>query len=111
MHVVQQQDLPFQGMSHQFIGADHRGVEMSAYLVEAPAGRSSRRHRHPYDEVVFVRQGRGTWTIDGVPHQAASGDIVTVKAGEVHNFANLGPEPLVLVAIHLSRRFVQENLD
>jgi quercetin dioxygenase-like cupin family protein len=56
MHVVAQKDLPFRGMSHEFVGADHGPVAVSAYLVEAPPGRRARLHRHPYDEVAFVRE-------------------------------------------------------
>lgn len=42
MYGVRQEDLPFQGLSHNFVGADNGDV-----------------HRHPYDEVQFVREGRG----------------------------------------------------
>lgn len=38
MHLVRQDQLPFVGMSHQFIGADH-DVAVSTYLVNAPPGR------------------------------------------------------------------------
>ena len=39
MHVVAQKDLPFVGMSHQFVGADHGQVGISVYIVESPPGR------------------------------------------------------------------------
>ena len=55
MHVVAQSDLPFVGMSHQFIGADHGQVGISVYLVSSPPGRGTKLHRHPYDEGAFVR--------------------------------------------------------
>ena len=41
MRVVAQKDLPFVGMSHQFVGADHGQVGISVYIVNSPPGRSS----------------------------------------------------------------------
>jgi quercetin dioxygenase-like cupin family protein len=111
MHFVSQHDLPFIGMSYNFVGADQGQVGISAYLVNAPPGRATRVHRHPYDEVAFVQQGRGRWIVDGVEREAGPGDVLVVKAGEVHQFVNIGDVPLVHVDVHLSERFIQENLD
>jgi hypothetical protein len=36
MHFVSQKDLPFIGMSYNFVGADQGHVGISAYLVNAP---------------------------------------------------------------------------
>lgn len=111
MHVVHQKELPFHGMSYEFVGADQGGVAVSVYLVEAPPGRATRLHRHPYDEVAFVREGRGRWTVDGEEREAGPGDILVVKAGQVHAFVNIGEGPLVHLDVHLNDRFIQENLD
>ena len=35
---------------------------------------------------------------------------VTFKAGEIHSFKAIGDSPLVQVDVHLSPRFIQENL-
>jgi len=111
MYRVRQEQLPFQGMSHQFVGADNGAVGISAYFVNAPPGRGPRRHRHPYDKVVIVREGRARWTVDGHDHEAGPGDILVVKAGEIHSFVNVGDVPLIQVDIHLGSRFLQENLE
>jgi mannose-6-phosphate isomerase-like protein (cupin superfamily) len=111
MHHVHQSQLPFVGMSHQFIGADQGDVAVSAYLVNAPPDRGPPRHRHPYDKVAFVREGRGRWTVEGHSFEVGPGDILVIKAGEVHTFVNIGEGPLVMHDIHLSPRFVQENLE
>lgn len=111
MHIVRQQDLPFVGMSHQFIGADHGDVGISVYLVNSPPGRGPRSHRHPYDEIAFVREGRGRWTVNGETIEAGPGDILVVKAGEIHSFLNIGDGPLVQMDVHVNSRFVQENLE
>ena len=59
MYRVRQQDLPFVGSSHQFVGAEHGDVGISVFLLNASPGRGPGPHRHPYDEVQFIRSGRG----------------------------------------------------
>ena len=110
MHVVRQQDLPFAGMSYHFIGRDH-GVQVSAYLVTSAPGRRTRLHRHPYDEIVFVREGHGRWRVDDEERDAGPGDILVVKAGQVHRFTNTGDVALVQLDVHVSPEFIQEDLD
>ena len=111
MNLVRQEQLPFQGMSHQFVGADNGEVGISMYFVNAPRGRGPVRHRHPYDKVVVVREGRARWTVDGQDHEIGPGDILVVKAGEIHTFVSIGDVPLLQLDIHLGSRFQQENLE
>ena len=110
MHRVRREDLPFVGSSHQFVGADQGGVGISAFLLHALPGRGPGPHRHPYDEVQFVQSGRGLWVVDGEELEAGGGDILVIKAGEVHSFRCIGPEPLVQLDVHLGPTFIQENL-
>jgi mannose-6-phosphate isomerase-like protein (cupin superfamily) len=58
----------------------------------------------------LVREGRGLWNVDGQEFEAGAGDILVIKAGEVHSFHCIGDRPLVQVDVHLSPRFIQENL-
>ena len=111
MHHVRRQDLPFVGSSHQFVGADQGGVNVSVFLLDAAPGKGPGPHRHPYDEVQFVRSGRGRWVVDGHEFEAGAGDILVIKAGEVHSFTCIGDEPLVQLDVHLNERFIQENLE
>ncbi len=110
MHRVHRSDLPFKGSSHRFVGADQGDVAMSAFLVRFEAGGGPGPHRHPYDEIQFVQEGRGMWTVDGVEFEAGAGDILVIKAGEVHSFKATGDDPLVELSVHLSPTFIQENL-
>ena len=110
MYRVRQQDLPFVGSSHQFVGADQGDVGISVFLLSAQPGKGPGPHRHPYDEVQFIREGRGLWTVNGETFEAGAGDILVVKAGEVHEFKCIGDGPLVQLDVHLSPRFIQENL-
>jgi len=64
----------------------------------------------PYDEIQFIREGRGVWTVKGKTFEGSAGDIFVIKAGEVHSFKAVGDSPLLQVDVHLSPRFIQENL-
>jgi quercetin dioxygenase-like cupin family protein len=110
MYHVKQNDLPFVGSSHQFVGADNGDVNVSVFLLSADPGAGPGPHRHPYDEVQFVRAGRGLWTVNGNTFEGGAGDIFVIKAGEVHSFKAIGGSPLVQLDVHLSPRFIQENL-
>lgn len=110
MHRIRQDELPFVGSSHQFVGADQGDVNISVFLLSALPGKGPGPHRHPYDEVQFIREGRGSYVVDGVAFEAGAGDILVIKAGEVHSFTNTGDTPLVQLDVHLSPRFIQENL-
>ena len=110
MYRIKQADLPFIGSSHNFVGADHGDVGISVYLFNGLPGSGPGPHRHPYDEVQFIQQGRGLYNVEGQEFEAGAGDILMIKAGEVHSFRCIGDGPLVQLDVHLSPRFIQENL-
>jgi len=110
MYRTQHQDLPFAGSSHCFVGADHGDTNVSVFLFNGQPGSGPGPHRHPYDEIQFIQSGRGRWVVDGQEFEAGAGDILVIKAGEIHSFTNIGDEPLVQLDVHLSPRFIQENL-
>ena len=63
-----------------------------------------------YDEIQFIREGRGVWTVSGKTFEGSAGDILVIKAGEIHSFKAVGDSPLVQLDVHLSPRFIQDNL-
>jgi quercetin dioxygenase-like cupin family protein len=65
MHHLRQENLPFMGSSHEFVGEDQGGTGVSVFLFNGKAGSGPGPHRHPYDEIQFIREGRGVWTVDG----------------------------------------------
>jgi len=107
---IRQTDLPFRGSSHHFVGANHGDVNVSVFLFNGLPGSGPGPHRHPYDEIQFVREGLGLWTVNGEQFEAGAGDILVIKAGEIHSFRCIGDGPLVQLDVHLSPRFIQENL-
>ena len=54
---------------------------------------------------VVAEAGNGVEAIE-----AGAGDILVMKAGEIHGFRCIGDIPLVQLDVHLSPRFIQENL-
>lgn len=110
MYRIRQENLPFVGSSREFVGAEHGDVNVSVFLLSALPGKGPGPHRHPYDEIQFVREGRGVWTVNGKTFESSAGDILVIKAGEIHEFKAIGDGPLVQVDVHLSPRFIQENL-
>lgn len=110
MKRIRHEDLPVRGSSHNFVGADNGDVDVSVFLFNGKPGSGPGPHRHPYDEIQFIQSGRGRWNVNGVEFEGTAGDIFVIKAGEVHSFKNTGDEPLVQLDIHLSPRFIQENL-
>src|SRR5215472_10250546 len=83
---------------------------VSVFLFQGKPGSGPGPHRHPYDEIQFIREGRGVWTVGGRTFEGGAGDIFVIKAGEVHSFQAVGDSPLIQVDVHLSSRFIQENL-
>ena len=110
MHRIHRDQLPHRGSSHQFVGADQGDAAISVFLFNGVPGSGPGPHRHPYDEIQFIQSGRGSYVVNGVAFEAGAGDILVIKAGEVHQFTCIGPEPLVQLDVHLSPRFIQENL-
>lgn len=109
MHKFQLSDLPFRGSSHHFVGADRGDVGISAFLFNGEPGSGPGPHRHPFDEVQFIQSGRALYTVNGEEFEAGAGDILVIKAGEVHAFRCI-EAPLAQLDVHLSPRFIQENL-
>lgn len=110
MYKIRQEELPFRGSSHNFVGVDNGDVGVSVFLFNGQPGSGPGPHRHPYDEVQFIREGRGRYVVNGEEFEASAGDILVIKAGEVHSFKCIGDGPLVQLDVHLSPRFIQENL-
>jgi quercetin dioxygenase-like cupin family protein len=90
MHRVRQRDLPFEGHSHDFGGADTATRNCRRSFFDGPPESGPKPHRHPHDEVLFIREGRARYVVAGEEFEAEAGDILVVKAGEVHSFTCIG---------------------
>jgi mannose-6-phosphate isomerase-like protein (cupin superfamily) len=109
MSFLDLEQLPFVGMSYDFIGEDH-GAPFSAYIVKAEPGKGPPLHIHPYVEVAFTLEGCATITVGDETREVKSGGIVVIPAGTPHRFVNSGDTVLRQIDIHASPKFIQTNL-
>jgi quercetin dioxygenase-like cupin family protein len=109
MNVIKRDELPFLGLSHEFVGKEH-GVGNSIFFVTASPGQSVRLHRHDYDELILVQEGRATCTVGDEQHEVGAGDIIVIPAGRPHGFVNTGDTMLRQIDIHANPEFVTEWL-
>ena len=110
MTVISQAALPFSRIAPELVGSDH-GAGVCVLFVDAPPGDGPSLHRHPYEEVFIVQEGRCTFTLGDEELEAAGGDIVIAPAGVPHRFVNTGDGPLKQIDIHVSPSFSTEWLD
>src|ERR1700676_439510 len=110
MHQVRQENLPFVGSSYEFVGAEQGATSVSVFLFYGKPGSGPGPHRHPYDEIQFIREGHGTRTVNDRTFEGGPGDIFVIKAGEIHSFKAIGDSPVLQLDVRLSPCFIQENL-
>ncbi len=109
MSFIDLEQLPFVGMSHEFVG-ETQGTPFSAFIVTAPPGQGPPLHQHPYVEVAFTVEGLATITIGDEERVVKAGGIVVIPADTPHRFVNSGDTTLRQIDIHASPRFIQTNL-
>jgi quercetin dioxygenase-like cupin family protein len=110
MSFLNLQQLPFQGMSFEFVG-EKEGAPVSAYIVNAKPGQGPPLHTHPYVEVIFMLEGCATVTVGNEQREAKAGDIAVIPANTPHRFVNSGETVLRQIDIHASPKFIQTNLE
>lgn len=109
MSFINLEQLPFVGMSHEFVGAV-QGAPFSAYIVAARPGQGPLLHTHPYVEVAFIFEGSATITVGDEQREVKAGGIVVIPAGCPHRFVNSGDTTLRQIDVHASPTFIQTNL-
>lgn len=103
------EQLPFVGMSYEFIGDKH-GAPFSAYIVNAKPGQGPPLHTHPYVEVAFTLEGCAAITVGDETREVTAGGVVVIPANTPHRFVNSGDIVLRQIGVHASPTFVQTNL-
>ena len=56
-------------------------------------------HHHPYEHEIFVIEGEGEVYEGDTPHPIRAGDVVLVRADDVHQFKNVGDKPLKFLCL------------
>jgi quercetin dioxygenase-like cupin family protein len=109
MSFINLEQLPFVGMSHEFVG-ETQGAPFSVYIVKAKPGQGPPLHKHPYVEVAFTLEGCATITVGNETSEVKAGGIVVIPANTPHRFVNSADAILRQIDIHASPKFVQTNL-
>jgi quercetin dioxygenase-like cupin family protein len=109
MSFIDLEQLPFIGMSYEFVG-ETQGAPFSAYIVSAKPGQGPPLHKHPYVEVAFTLEGSATITVGDQQREVTAGGIVVIPADTPHRFVNSGDTLLRQIDIHANPTFVQTNL-
>ena len=81
------------------------------FFATDDVGHGPRWHVHPYDELFIIRTGRALFTIGDDKIEAEAGDVLLGPANIPHKYENLGPGLLESIDIHVSDRWIQEDLD
>lgn len=109
--LLNKEDLEHDGNSHDFQGYLHGNTHLSFLWVDMPPGGGPRLHKHPYEEVFIVLEGRATFTVGSTVLEATAGQILVAPADTPHKFINSGEGPLRQIDIHASERFITEWLE
>jgi mannose-6-phosphate isomerase-like protein (cupin superfamily) len=88
-------------------GLDH----LTLVMGETEPGCDIPLHRHAYEELFIVYAGRGTYTVGDAIVEAGPGDVVLIRSGVPHRFANNGRETLVHTAVHATGIYGLEYLE
>ena len=107
--MIRVEDLPTGENAETFNGHEHR-ASVSMFLSHNRPGTGPDLHRHPYEEIFIIQEGRCTFHVDGTEFDAEAGEIVIAPAGAAHRFVNTGDGPLKQIDIHLSPSFSTEWL-
>lgn len=51
-------------------------------------------HQHTQEEFLYVVEGEGTWSMNGVESPAKAGDLMYAKPWDIHGISNTGDKPL-----------------
>lgn len=94
-----------------FEGYQHGDTSASFFWVDLAPGGGPRLHKHPYEEVFIMLEGRATFTVGSTMIEAAAGQVVIVPPDTPHKFFNSGEEPLKQIDIHSSKQMLTEWLE
>jgi quercetin dioxygenase-like cupin family protein len=71
---------------------DESDGSVAMFEFDVPAGsRIAAPHSHDgYEETIYVLEGTLVWTVEGEAHEVGPGEVLCIRRGAVHHFANAG---------------------
>jgi mannose-6-phosphate isomerase-like protein (cupin superfamily) len=109
--LLNKDELERDGNTREFQGYVHGDTHLSFLWIDLPPGDGPRLHKHPYEEVFVILEGRATYTVGSMTLEAMAGQIVIAPPETPHEFINSGTGPLRQIDIHASERFITEWLE
>lgn len=109
--ILKRDELPRDGNTYEFEGAQYQNTEVSFIWVDMPPGGTTRLHKHPYKEIFIIQEGVATFTVDSTALEAHAGQIVIVPADVPHKFMNMSDRQLRQVDIHVNSQFITHWLE
>ncbi|HEX6543232.1 MAG TPA: cupin domain-containing protein, partial [Ktedonobacterales bacterium] len=79
---------------YEFQGYQHGESNVSFIWIDLPPGHGPRLHKHPYEEIFIIQEGRARFTVGAETLEATAGQIIVVPPETPHKFINIGDGPL-----------------
>ena len=109
--VISNDELPNNGSVYRFEGYQYGDVDVALFLSDTAPGKGPDLHKHPYDEVFVVQEGKLTFAVGDETIEATGGRIVIAPAGGPHRFVNSGTRRARHTDTHTSRRMITDWLE
>jgi mannose-6-phosphate isomerase-like protein (cupin superfamily) len=77
-----------------FVDRSFGAIHQSLFLIQYQPGAKIDLHDHTFEESYFIVGGRVQATADGKTYDLGPGDVIWTGVGCIHNFANVGDEPV-----------------
>jgi len=110
-HIVHREDQQKGKIANVEFEGKPYGAGISFFLGNLEPGKGPGLHQHPYSETCIIFSGEAAMVIGGEELVGRAGDIIVIEPGTPHRFTAIGNEPLDMVGIHHTDRFVIEPLE
>jgi quercetin dioxygenase-like cupin family protein len=108
-YVIEVEELPGGENSEVFKGQEH-GAHLSFFLSHNRPGSGPELHRHPYEEIFIVEEGRVRFTVGDETIEVSGGEVVIVPPRTPHKFVAVST-PHRQISIHPAARMETEWLE
>lgn len=71
----------------------------SMRLFELEAGGHTLRHKHDYEHVVYIIEGKGKLHFEGADQHIEAGHAILLEPGKLHQFMNTGDKPMKFLCL------------
>jgi quercetin dioxygenase-like cupin family protein len=96
------------GSSAKFQGFNYE-VNISFFVVNSPLGQGASKHRHPYEEIFVILDGKIEAIIGDSTNMIEAGKIVIIPPNTWHEFKNRSDHQVQMVNIHPVPKMIQED--